>query len=68
MSLLTKHQDREAERHRELWPEEDERIALLAAGTTPLNDHFAQGLPLQLGPLMRYVCALERRVADLEQQ
>jgi len=53
---------------RERWPEEEEAIQQLAELRTPLNDRFASGLGVGQGQLLRYICALERRVAELEEK
>jgi len=63
--------DREAEAERrqarERWPSEDAKVAALAEQGTPLNDLFQKGYPVHPAALMRYICALERRVRELEE-
>lgn len=53
-------------RNAAVWPEQNRRIERLAQETLPLNDHFARGNGIWLEQLLQYVCALERRVAQLE--
>lgn len=73
MGLFERNKERmdrkiEAERarNRDIWPHEDKRVEELASQVTPLNDRLETGQSIHPGVVLRYICALERRVARLE--
>jgi hypothetical protein len=57
------HQYRDIE-----WPRQTKWIEELAQeGGTPLNHWFAQGKPMLAETVLQHICALERRIATLEE-
>lgn len=72
MGLFQSREEKDKERanvNREIfWPRQDKVIEELSNEETPLNDHFAEGKSIYPESTVRYIAALERRIARLENE